>query len=143
MWPSYGRGGGADDLALRRRSFVPPAGPEQPGRFPQRDFRPEVTRVVGLGQAFRLGGPAIRSMEQKIMKRKLKLSRETVRELRAGQIDGAVGGSRVRCGPGTYADSCFNATCGATCVQCPSMPCPSQGNYGETCATCPIGPQEQ
>lgn len=76
--------------------------------------------------------------------RKLRLSKETVRSLRVEEVGAAVGGSRVRCGPGTYADSCFNNTC-ISCVGCGASyqaPCHS-GNGpndqpGDTCYTCPI-----
>lgn len=73
------------------------------------------------------------------MKRKLRLSKETVRALGSAGLDIAAGGSRVRCGGGTYAGSCI-----VTCNDCPSIhfQCITQGGNmnggGDTCFTCPI-----
>jgi len=64
--------------------------------------------------------------------RKLALSRETLRGL-----DAASGSSRVRCGAGTYADSCLELTCGGTCeIQCNGSEGVNVSNCHSTCREC-------
>lgn len=73
-------------------------------------------------------------------KRKLVLSRETIQMLSGSRTSEVAGGaSRVRCGPGTYADSCLQSCQPGGCIYFETESCVICFTYS-LAFTCPIFP---